>query len=197
MKDRLQSDIFKTLMGAIFASLSYFFANSFQISKLFLNLSDSKWHVTISVFIYTALLNSLLLWFLSLRTSVQVEIIERKDKSDKIRLDDKPRATEVKVIVDGNLKKIEETVEVTFPEWVDVMVRNTPDLNQQSSQTYHVNLADIVSSGKSETRVFYFDITMKSLYMESGRTGEVVAKINGCSLRYHKSVKVLTVHYSL
>ncbi|MDE5414575.1 hypothetical protein [Alkalihalobacterium chitinilyticum] len=198
MKDKLQSDIFKTLSTAFLAGISYFIADFFQVSTLIFNFSDVKWHVTVSVAIYTAVLNGLLLYALSKRTNVQVVIIERKDRSDKIRIFDKPRATEVRVTVNGNLKKIRNNVEVIFPQWIDVMPKGSPDLKQSenNSHNYLIDLSGIVQNSKSEVSIFYFDITMNPIYEKTGRVGEVLAKVNGSTLRYAKSVENLTVHYS-
>lgn len=199
MRDKLQSDIFKTLSTAFFAAISYFIAELFQISTLIFKFSDTKWHVTVSVAIYTAALNSFLLYALSKRTSVQVVIIERKDKSDKIRLDDKPRATEVRINLNGNLNKIKNNVEIIFPQWIDVMAKGSPDLKQSEndSQKYLIDLSGIVHNSEIEVGIYYFDITIKPIYEESGRKGEILAKVNGNKFRYAKNVKKLTVHYSI
>src|SRR5690606_8990900 len=190
MKDKLQSDIFKTLCAALFAGVSYFLTDCYQISMLIFNFSDPRWHITVSVGIYTAFLNGLFLFALSKRTSVQVEIIERKDKSEKIRLVDKPRAIEVRVTVNGNLKKIKSNVEVIFPQWIDVTPRGSPDLkqNEKDSQKYLIDLSGIVQNSKSEISIFYFDITMNPIYEETSRIGEILATVNGNTLRYAKNV---------
>ncbi|EGQ26749.1 hypothetical protein HMPREF9372_1290 [Sporosarcina newyorkensis 2681] len=197
MNDKFQSDIFKTLATAIFAGISYLGADCFQITSLLFNFSDPMWHVTVSVAIYTAILNSLLLFLLSKRTSVKVNITERKDKSNKISLTDKPRTTEIKIAVRGNLSKITGMIEVIFPKWVDIMTKGSPDLKQceDDSQKYFIDLSGIVENSQSEVSLFYFDITMNPLYEETGRSGEIIAKIHGNSLRYSKNTSKLTIHY--
>lgn len=197
MNDKFQSDIFKTLATAIFAGISYLGADCFQITTLLFNFSEPAWHVTVSVAIYTAFLNIILLYLLSKRTSVKVNITERKDQSNKISLTDKPRATEIKIVVRGNLKKINGTIEVTFPKWVDVMTKGSPDLMQSEndSQKYIIDLSGIVENSDSEVSLFYFDITMNPLYLETGRSGEIIAKVHGNSFRYSKNTNKLTIHY--
>ncbi|GIN59872.1 hypothetical protein J8TS2_41910 [Lederbergia ruris] len=125
-------------------------------------------------------------------------IIERKDKSDKIRLDDKPRSTVVRINVNGNLNKIKNNVVVVFPQWIDVMAKGSPDLKQSEndSQKYLIGLSSIAQNSANEVGIFYFDITINPIYEETGREGEILAKVNGNKFRYAKSVKKLTVHYS-
>ena len=197
MNDKFQSDIFKTLATAIFAGISYLVADCFQITTLLFKFSEPTWHVTVSVAIYTAFLNIILLCLLSKRTSVKVNITERKDQSNKISLTDKPRAAEIKIVVRGNLKKINGTIEVTFPKWVDVMTKGSPDLMQSEndSQKYIIDLSGIVENSDSEVSLFYFDITMNPLYLETGRSGEIIAKVHGSSFRYSKNTNKLTIHY--
>lgn len=199
MKDKFQSDILMTISTAIFAGISYFISGYFQISTLIFKFTDIKWHVTVSVAIYTAILNGLFLYALSVRTVVNVTIIEKKDKSDKIRLDDKPRATEVRITVNGNLKRVENNVEIIFPQWIDAMAKGSPDLKQseENPQRYLIDLSGIVQNSNNEISIFYFDITINPIYEETGRKGMIVAKINGNKFRYTKSKKDLAVHYGL
>lgn len=197
MNDKFQSDIFKTIATAIFAGLSYLGADCFQITTLIFNFSEPAWHVTVSVVFYTAFLNITLLCLLSKRTNVKINITERKDQSNKISLTDKPRATEIKIVVRGNLKKINGTIEVTFPKWVDVMTKGSPDLMQSEndSQKYIIDLSGIVENSGSEVSLFYFDITMNPLYLDTGRSGEIIAKVHGNCFRYSKNTNKLTIHY--
>lgn len=196
MQDKLQTDIVKSLMTALFAGISYLFCGMFQITKYFLTFSDKKWHITVSVAIYTALLNAIFLYIISKRTLISVEIMERKDKSNTIKLSDKPRAIAIKVVARGNLKKISGDIVITFPKWIDVTPKGSPDLkpDPKDTQRFLISLTDFLKDSPNEGGTFFFDINMNETYINTERIGTIQASFSGSSLRYAKDFKSMSLH---
>src|SRR5699024_12775495 len=80
-----------------------------------------------------------------------------------------------------------------LPDLHSFPTRRSSDLND--SQKYLIDLSGIVENSDSEVSLFYFDITMNPLYLETGRSGEIIAKVHGNSFRYSKNTNKLTIHY--
>lgn len=189
------SDIIKVLSTPLFAALSYIIAEKCKISEVIFKFSDSKVHTTVSVGIYAAIMNLLFLWMLSKRTMVSSKIKDRRDQSNKIKIDNKPRQIEVEIHVSGNIKGIDERISVTFPEWLDVSTKAVPDIkvDDNDSNQYHISLSNIVNS--KERRSYFFDVTLNPIYSESNRTGIIKAVCSGKPWRYKKEDKDLQIHY--
>ena len=183
------------VMTPLFAAISYFIADYYQISDILFNFSDNKWHVTISVGIYTAILNMFYICISSKRTDIKVEIVDRKDKSNKVRVMDEPRSIEVITTVEGNLKNIKQNITLKFPKWIDVSTQDNPDLkivNNDLSTTYEIILENTT---KKDKKVFKFDIYINPIYMQSGRSGVIESEFKGSSWRYNKDITNLEIHY--
>lgn len=189
------SDVIKYLSAPIFAALSYIIAERWQISNIIFKFSDPKAHITVSVGIYTAIMNLLFLWTLSKRTTVSSKIKDRKDQSNKIKIDEKPRKIEVEVSVSGNTNNVDEIISIVFPEWVDVSTKATPDikLDETNPNKYNIKLSNIVNS--KEVRSYFFDISLKTIYAETNRVGMIKATCSGNSFRYQKKDKDLQIQY--
>lgn len=183
------------VMTPLFAAISYFIADYYQISDILFNFSDNKWHVTISVGIYTAILNMFYICISSKRTDIKVEIVDRKDKSNKVRVMDEPRSIEVITTVEGNLENIKQNITLKFPKWIDVSTQDNPDLkivNNDLSTTYEIILENTT---KKDKKVFKFDIYINPIYMQSGRSGVIESEFKGSSWRYNKDITNLEIHY--
>ncbi|MGX6962938.1 hypothetical protein [Vagococcus xieshaowenii] len=190
MEDKLQHPIFKAIMTGVFVTISYLISNNFLITKHFLVLSDPKWHVTVSVSIYSGLLNALFLYLLSLRTTIRVDITDKKDESYNILVDETPRSVVVKVKVLGNKEGIKEKVTIKFPEWIDSMVKADPSIKQvgNSQSEYCITINE-------EEISFTFDIGIKPMYDTAGRKNDISSEITGNIFRYCKKKKNLVVQY--
>lgn len=190
MEDKLQSPILKSAMTAVFVIVSYLISNCFLVTEYFLSFLESKWHLTVSVAIYTAIQNIFFLFLLSKRTEINVDIYDKKDESHSISIEEKPRKIIAKIKLSGHLDDIQETVTITFPEWVDSMIEADPGIKQISisPDVYCIKLSDKEIS-------FAFDIAIKDIYGGTSRKNDIFAEISGKSLRYNKISKKLLVQY--
>lgn len=196
MENKLSvSNVIKYFSAPVFAALSYIIAERWQISNNIFKFSDPKVHITVSVGIYTAIMNLFFLWVLSKRTTVSSKVKDRKDESDKIKIDEKPRKIEIEVSVSGNTNNVDEKIIVVFPEWIDVSIKATPDIkvDENNPNIYSIELVNIVNS--KEVRSYFFDISLKTIYAESNRVGMIKATCSGNFWRYQKKDKDLEIKY--
>lgn len=190
MEDKLQSASFKSIITGVFVTLAYLISNYFVITEYFFSFLNPNWHITVSVAMYTGLLNALFLYFLSKRTEINVHIYDKKNESYNVTIEEKPRTVSVKIKLVGNLEKINETINIRFPDWIDSMVKADPLINQISTSP------DVYVIKPSDREVIYdFDIRIKDSYVETSRKNDIRAEISGCTLRYYKIKEELSVQY--
>ncbi|MDT2638634.1 hypothetical protein P7D31_00700 [Enterococcus dongliensis] len=189
------SDVIKYLSAPVFAAMSYIIAERWQISNAIFKFSDPKVHITVSVGIYTAIMNLFFLWALSKRTTVSSKVKDRKDQSNKIKIDEKPRKIEVEVEVTGNTNNIDEIISIVFPEWIDVSTKAVPDIkaDENNPNQYNIKLSNIVNY--KEVRSYFFDINLKTIYAQTNRVGMIKATCSGNFWRYQKKDKDLQIQY--
>lgn len=192
MEDKLQSPIFKSLMTGVFVALSYLISDLFLITTIILPILNSKWHVTVSVAIYTGLLNALFLFLLSFRTNINVDVCDKKDESYNVTIDERPRNIALKIKISGNVKNIKETVSIVFPEWIDLTVAADPSIKLASGKTNEY----IIALSEKEIS-FTFSVSVNPSYQSVTRKNSITTKITGNFCRYSKHNKELLVQYKI
>lgn len=191
MVDKLQNSFWKTIIPAIITALSYLIVGCFKISELIFNFSDSI-HNTVSLGIYSAALNWGYLKLLSMRTSIEIKVMDAVDESYNINITDRPRSIKVVIDISGNLKNIEQDIVIEIPEWVDGQIRSLPDVLREDKK-FKVKLNNIETN--SSTIDFIIDINVNPLYKESGRIQDIHVDFTGSKFRFAVLKKVAKVRY--
>lgn len=195
MSNKTKSEIIKILMNGLFVCLSYWIAERFQVTECIFHFSNSNWHTTVSIALYTMILNALLVLFLAKRTFISVKIVESHNESNAINLKDKPGVLNVNVVVTGNLKKIKSKIVIEFPKWVDPTVEGDPSIFQVNGAPYiyEINIADINHTSSYASKKFDFTVAVNEVYKKSGRDEEITALIKANRFRYKKETINLKV----
>lgn len=190
-----KTDIFKIIMTGLFVVISYLIANKVQVTRYILSFSVESWHTTVSVAIYTTILNACLTFFLSKRTEILVDIKDKQNESYSMRLGDRPGVIIIDVTIKGNLKKINNNIIIEFPKWIDPMVKGSPDISQSEDNQYKyiIDLSDTPELGKYASKKFSISIVKNNIYNESNRKNEVAALISGSRIRYSKEIKKMVI----
>ncbi|EOF77703.1 hypothetical protein [Enterococcus faecium] len=177
----------------VISVLSYFICQWFSISEYIFRINNENWNSSISLTIYAGILNYLYSLLLSKRTEITVLIRDKGDRSDKIKVGEKPRRISVEVSVKGNLKNLSGNIEIVFPSWIDIMMKATPDIYEiEGTNRYKIDLSDI-KSVIEENATYYFDINTKSIYLDSPRNGQISSEIKCGCFRYSKIEKYLNI----
>lgn len=191
MNNRWSTDLIKSFFTLIFIFLSYLISNKFNIISNLSIISNNlpeKAVFTMGVAVYTAILNFLLFSFLSYRSRILVRVLDKKDKSDRIKILEKPRSIVVEIeINDTSINKGKVTIK--FPEWIDVMKSNDPAIKTITPHTF-----DYLFEERTNKLSVHFDINLNILYLNSEREGEISADFHGNRIKYGTTIKNLKIH---
>lgn len=188
MSNKWSTDLLKASFTIMFVLISYPLAIFLNVGAI-VPLLPKKLEFPFSIAVYTALLNFLLFLYLSSRTTIKATVIEKIDKSNKIKISSKPRKIAVKTEILGNNKAVTGELLITFPDWIDVTKTNDPGIKTITQSMYSYDL-----SNGSSTYTCYFDINLKEVHMNAEREDKIKVEFKGNKLRYGKDMNHLTVH---
>ncbi len=188
MNNKWTTDLLKASFTIIFVLISYFFATIFSVGA-FVSFIPKKLEIPFSIAVYTAILNFLLFFCLSFRTTIKSTVTDKSDKSNKIKISRVPRKIAIKTEILGNDMAIKGELLIIFPEWIDVTKTNDPGIKTISQSEYCYDLTN-----SSSTYTCYFDINLNELYLDAEREDKIKVEFKGNKLRYGKDMNHLTVH---